>query len=420
MNLANIIGIGFNAGGVTQLPLCARDLAVSWHKNLNQTVDLGGTYPYVKDAIGGDVRDVYYGQHLTNASGQINFYRSSGTFDYKDPSTGTLVEEVSIPADGLYTVPTNGICDVGIYPREGIVEGVLDFDGVDDYVELSTTPDVTGNKTISFNAYITSSNISNCFMINFVSSLTDGFVVSLNSNLLRFSPSNDPADCWTIRTDSLVNTFLNIVVTKGVGEITSITINGVSYTDYGTGGYGLGTGGNYIGAFAGGFTLSDAYVWNINVNNDHLFIGFPNGNTNSAWDDTIGSITATVNGTPSVTTLIDQATGITYASFYPVCERAGTVLHDVMQDSKHISVFTPTWAESLHGSDYLNQYGYVTKTESDTLGYAWETNVFGSPTTLNNNVLVPLAKWNYEDLQDNTGENILDSSGEQIQVKVNI
>ena len=56
-------------------------------------------------------------------------------------------------------------------------------------------------------------------------------------------------------------------------------------------------------------------------------------------------------------------------SFYPCCERAGTVLHDVKEDIVHILVTTPVWAETLYGTDFLNQYGYADKTDSDAEGY---------------------------------------------------
>lgn len=188
------------------------------------TTDIEVTFDYVKDSIGTDTRDVYYGQHLDPTSGQIDFKRTSGTFDYTDPTDGSLIEGVSIPSDGLYTVPTNGICEI-------------------------------------------------------------------------------------------------------------ITSDG---------------------------------------------------------------------------------------SHYPCCERAGTVLHDVNEDSIHISIDSPVWSEGLYGTDYLNQYGFITKTDSDALGYDWETLVDSSTITLDDDCLVPLAQWEYVNIIDSEGEIITDSEGENIQVKENI
>lgn len=214
------IGIPFGTYSQPQIPSCASGLAVSWHKNLNTTSTEGGTL-YVKDEIGTRTDTVYYGQYLDNTSGQINFYRDSGTFDYTKPSDGTLVEDIVIPASGLYTIPTNGICDI-------------------------------------------------------------------------------------------------------------VTSDG---------------------------------------------------------------------------------------SEYPVCERAGTVLHDTKQNAKHISVAAPSWSETLYGSDYLNQYGYVDKTANDALSYAWETDVNGVYTPLHIDTLVPLitatiGDYVYDEL---TGDQVFDEiTGEPV------
>jgi hypothetical protein len=222
MSLVGNISSVFNNGlkGLSKLPACVRDIAVAWYKNLDNIVDSS----YVKDEIGSVTRTIYYGQYLTSASGQINLYRTSGTYDYIDPSTGNSVTGNSIPGTGLISVPANGICEI---------------------------------------------------------------------------------------------------------------------------------------------TTSDG-------------------------------------------------------SRYPVCERAGTVLHDVLENSTHISVATPTWDETLYGSDYLNQVGYVTKTQSDDDGYDWETEVNGSDVTLDNNTLVPFGLWEYVNLQDVNGNNLLDISGNQLQVRNNI
>lgn len=178
----------------------------------------------IKDEIGIDTRQVYYGQYLTSSSGQINLYRSSGTYDYIDPSDGSSVTGNTIPASGLITVPVGGICEI---------------------------------------------------------------------------------------------------------------------------------------------TTSDG-------------------------------------------------------SRYPICERVGDVLHDVLENSKHISVDTAVWDETLYGSDYLNQYGYVTKSDSDAEGYDWETTVNGLAVALNDNTLVPLGLWEYVDLLDINGDFVLDVDDLQIQVKKNI
>jgi hypothetical protein len=175
-------------GSSFSIPICAQDLAVAFYKDLNSIQN-----NEVNEEIGIRFDTVYYGQYLS--SGTINFYRTTGTFDYIDPSDGSQITGVSMPGTGLWAVPVNGVAEIEI-------------------------------------------------------------------------------------------------------------------------------------------------------------------------DD---------------------------GSYYPVCERAGDVLHDVSGNAIHISVSTPVWDETLYGSDYLNQCGYINKALSDFMAYNWETYVDGSPVTLDNNCLVPLA-----------------------------
>lgn len=227
--IANIVAVWRNRlrGG---LPSCVKNsgTVVSWFKDLlarRKIVIVDETAYYaVDDAIGVRSDDIYYGQYLDATSGQINFYRSTGTFDYTDPSDGSLVEDVAIPGDGLYTIPVNGICDI-------------------------------------------------------------------------------------------------------------VTSDG---------------------------------------------------------------------------------------SRYPCCERAGTVLHDVLENSVHISVSSPSWAETLYGSDHLNQYGYATKTNYDDASETFQSLVNGSNVALDDSTLVPAALWGYEALLDVDGDPIYDSEGDLLKVKGNL
>lgn len=187
--ITNIVSIlSSRLSGEYNIPICAQDISIAYYPVMSFIED-----DEVQDQIGLRVDTIYYGQYLS--VGTINFYRTSGTFDYTDPSTGNQVTGVAMPGTGLWAVPANGVADI---------------------------------------------------------ELSDG-------------------------------------------------------------------------------------------------------------------------------------------SYYPICERAGTVLHDVSDNAIHISVATPTWAETLYGSDYLNQCGYINKALSDHEGYNWETYVDGSPIVLDNACLVPLA-----------------------------
>lgn len=585
----------------------------------------------IQDQQGSETRNIYYGQYLTNSSGQINFYRTSeDNFDYIDPSDGSFIEGEIIPATGLYTIPANGICNIGVYPRivDVAAYGVLDFDGLNDYVELTSTPDASGSKVLTFSlnlnkvtGFPTVANGSGliCFNVSssseyiciflkgdeflvYVSALplvntrytiptsilnkpieviltktataitsfsvdginlvgtsdvpgtnfstnykyigTDGTIeledaqiwdINLNdehfwagnpegnldsswvdstyvNSTIIGSPTirtivdglttveevmlgvtggdyveftdnptiagdkniqfklyldnssgynfdgvvsfvNSDSDHFRIFVDSasiyffhnndlspynryydistLDSQILEFSITKDATEFTDISLNGSTITTLPY------TGGISSSAFSGiytfgfnGTTGDNLSVWDVEIYDDpagtntliHSWSGYPDGNTADAWKDTVVNYDGTVYGSPTTTDVEEEITPetVTYTSYYPCVERAGTVLHDIMENAVHISVSTPTWNETLYGSDYLNQKGYVTKTDSDALGYDWETIVNGSDATLNDNTLIPLAQWNYVDLQDKNGVNLLDENDEQLQVRVNI
>jgi hypothetical protein len=385
----------------------------------------------IEESIGTRIDTVYYGQYLDATSGQINFYRtgsSAGTFDYTDPSDGSLVEGVLIPETGLYTIPANGICDIGVYPRSGgTVSGLLAFDGVDDYVGFSSIPDVTGSKEVSFKLYVHEAVavlIQPIFVIQ--SSNTDKLYCEItpsNGEMRVYAGLNGTDASVTIDLTSLstdwLGEVLNIEIIKSAGQIISVLVNGEDLATFSTTGSSLSDGfriGGIIGTPT--FLAEQIYIWDLTIGSSHQWLGQPNGNLDSAWEDIKGSIDGTVNGSPT-TTSIDTGITLSYTSFYPVCERAGTVLHDVTESSRHISVATPSWSETLYGSDFLNQCGFIDKEQSDYLGYDWETEVNGSPVVLDDDTLVPLGQWSYQTLLDSEDEPLLDVNEEQILIRVN-
>lgn len=185
------------------------------------------------------------------------------------------------------------------------IKGVVAFDGIDDYITLSSIPDTTGTKTISFWTYLTkSSGFSFNVLMNFtlVPNASDRFTVWLNGS--DISVNLEAASSLAYDISGLENQFLFIEIDKtqdgsGNGEMLDFRINGISQSSSPSGTT-WGTQGATIGADSTPSSyLADAFVWNINVNNERNFPGQPNGNQNSAWADTIGSITATVNGNPT-------------------------------------------------------------------------------------------------------------------------
>lgn len=424
-HIGKFLGKSLSEIGAGSLPSCVRDLAISWHKNLNTISyiedgdDTSGDW--IEDRIGERNNTVYYGQYLS--SGTIDTYRTSGIYDYIDPSTGNLVEDNILDPSGLITIPANGIHSLGMYPRDGIAD-LLDFDGVDDYVEFSSDPPITGNKVIKFKAII-SNIISGGSLLAFDGPSSDFLRVDKGTDGITISKGGGFSKSFDI--SGLENQILEIEISKSSSSILYLKINDVIYT--GTTGPGFSSPvGSRIGVLSPPSLsiLKDCLIWDVCVYDDAeelLFKspGIPDGSVSSNWDDTVGTITATVNGSPSTVEVIISDDGeIAYTNFYPICESAGTVLHDTMENSKHISVSTPVWGTDINGSDYLNQYGYVNKSDSDDKGYDWESNVNNIDVSLDANALVPLAKWDYVDLLDSDGEYILDSEGEQLQVKQNL
>lgn len=576
--LADALVWDFNTGDFTADGQPSGDTGAAWSQSIAATVhgtpsvtSISGdtpevTYYAIDDAIGERTDTVFFGQYLS--SGEINFYRDNNTFDYKDPSTGTIIEGTNIPTGGLYTVPANGICDIGVYPRTGDINGLVNFDGVDDYISFPTI-DVTGDKILTFKTIIRGvTGVSNYISLG---DTTDGFHVSINDGAsyatlyVGTSSSGTAYDLDSYKS----NPFMEIAITKTTGAITSVTVDGNTAAVLGvvtlsgiTEEYNIGKQGVDYG--------ESHLIFDVSIDSNYNWLGYPDGNTDIAWVNTIPlpsipvlnsgadgttdwvdtngdgtadnwrkltgatsiveepgfsgkaqkietttsfarmysdpvtltagenytfkataqhnttnsiiqvldasddsivetiqlttgtaptptefevdivgapaevyiytylgptsstyvifdslafvsgeEVNGTVNGNPD-TVNISTTGDWEYTSFYPVCERAGTVLHDVMENSTHISVATPIWAEGLYGSDYLNQKGYVNKTDSDALSYAWETDVDGTPITLNDNTLIPLAQWGYVDLIDSEGELIIDSEGEQLQVKQNL
>jgi hypothetical protein len=427
---SDVIGTFFDSGYIWDVrvynnPLTTNTLTNQWLGYPDGNLDTAW-----EDLVGSIDGTVNGTPSTTSISSTINFLRTSGTFDYVDPSDGSLIEGVSIPATGLYTIPANGICDIGVYPRGGEeVSGVLNFNG-DDLVTLSSIPDVTGSKAIEFSIYLDTVNYigANRHIISFGSGNSDYFLVFLQNSLpyltLQVSQTADTGKVYDMT--GFEDTVLNCRIVKSTGGIDAFYINDVLQSSISDStGVNIGTKQVIGGYFSA--TLDEGTVWDIYIYDDPLgvntltnnFPGNPSGDVDTSWDDTVGSITATLSGVSS-TRNINSNGDITYTSFYPTCERAGTVLHDVTENSIHISVDTPSWSESLYGSDYLNQKGFVTKSESDALGYDWETLVNITPITLNDNTLVPLGQWDYQPLLDSLGDPITDSLGDPIYTKENL
>lgn len=180
------------------------------------------------------------------------------------------------------------------------VSGLLDFDGINDYVRFSSNPIPTGTQNLTFKLYIKEIPSSSEIIIH----LNNGAVNDLISIFLDSSGDlvvsrSGLTHLGGLRTNisSKLNQILEIEVQKTTGSIDAVLINGVdnsnaaaNYTPYN------GTV-SYVSCGVSNF-LGSAFIWDINLSDNHSWAGYPEGNLDSAWVDTIGAIDCSVYGSP--------------------------------------------------------------------------------------------------------------------------
>jgi len=180
------------------------------------------------------------------------------------------------------------------------VSGLLDFDGINDYVRFSSNPIPTGTQNLTFKLYIKEIPSSSEIIIH----LNNGAVNDLISIFLDSSGDlvvsrSGLTHLGGLRTNisSKLNQILEIEVQKTTGSIDAVLINGVdnsnaaaNYTPYN------GTV-SYVSCGLSNF-LGSAFIWDINLSDNHSWAGYPEGNLDSAWVDTIGAIDCSVYGSP--------------------------------------------------------------------------------------------------------------------------
>lgn len=187
------------------------------------------------------------------------------------------------------------------------VVGLLDFDA-NSHVELSSIPDVTGAKTISFNIYLIS-NGDESVLISILDDFTDFFVVSCEYGvsdvtvyIYTGNESNSSGLAYFTLGSEYIEEQLDVAVVKTAGGVSSVTINGLPISLTNDFGFASNNAQAYIGAFYASSLLTEFdgfLIWDIDINSSHQYPAQPLGNQDSAWIDTIGSINGTVNGSPS-------------------------------------------------------------------------------------------------------------------------
>ena len=199
---------------------------------------------------------------------------------------------------------------LGKYVVKSIIPGEINLLTNGDGVEFSSIPAITGVKTIKADMRIDSSasqltlifetqGINDLLMLTIGPVPDDsnifGMVVHVKGNSTNPSPVVRPY--YTI--DSYLGQNISLEIVKGTGSVTSVKINNNTLTAKGNGFF-SGTDLNFK-EFVG---LNGMSIWNLEIVGNHKWIGYPYGNTNGAWADTIGINNGTVTGSPGTRNLI--------------------------------------------------------------------------------------------------------------------
>jgi len=184
-----------------------------------------------------------------------------------------------------------------------LIPGQIDMIANPDGVSFSSLPPITGSKTIKADMFI--KNNTAFFIMFFSDGATNDYLIYYYGNTefgKRFSVEvkNGAAfrNVFDIEAAGLLNTVFSLEIIKGTGSITSVKFNGNTLTNLG--GF-VSQGPSNQQKFYGSDHVS---IWNLEIVGQNKWIGYPYGNTNGAWVDTIGSINGTISGTPGTVNLI--------------------------------------------------------------------------------------------------------------------
>lgn len=195
-----------------------------------------------------------------------------------------------------------------------IIYGLLDFDGNDDHVSFSDEPDLSQDQRMTFKTYIlndsgyTTSSTEGLGMVT-IRDGTSMFNASLKDSKFRVVIANAAASMWEVDlSNGYTNKVLEVDIRKYFDvfwKLDYVKINGVTVASESTPSGYSGSPLFRVGQASSPLSyLKDAYVWDVKVYNSSDTVifqsqGQPSGNQDSAWDDTVGSLTATVSGSPT-------------------------------------------------------------------------------------------------------------------------
>jgi hypothetical protein len=165
-----------------------------------------------------------------------------------------------------------------------------------DNITFSSLPDITGSKTIKARMYL--QDIASDFSLAWspasgndylrIDYGTGEFGVTLMVEV-NYSANRRQYD---LAAEGVLGVPFSLEIIKGTGTISSVKFNGIEGTNLGSS---LQFGPQAFSRIRGGDHSS---IWNLEIVGSHKWIGYPYGNTDAAWVDTIGSINGTVSGSP--------------------------------------------------------------------------------------------------------------------------
>ena len=131
--------------------------------------------------------------------------------------------------------------------------GFIVFDGVNDYVNMSSIINPSNNFTADI--WFNSSSVSTfqCMLYIRGASSTDYLVVTLYNSKILASKNENTSSSKKSSTNLLSNIWYNVVVTKTSSVITSVYVNGVDQTT-------SAVGGEFLGANVQGFQIANDFI----------------------------------------------------------------------------------------------------------------------------------------------------------------
>ena len=180
------------------------------------------------------------------------------------------------------------------------IYGLLDFDGVNDLVNLDSAPEMRYKKYVTFNCYLSADsgfdNATGNYFFALGATAYDKLFVGLRDNYLYICPGSSPAYVVSYDITGLANKILTIQIIKedfaGLGKVLNLIINDENKPIANPGGYGIVNGdGDLIGALTetSGF-LKNALIWDIEIwdmyqEKIHFWKGHPRGDSEISWID---------------------------------------------------------------------------------------------------------------------------------------